>query len=321
MIYAAKWRLTVSALMYAGLWVIVFIPYFAQPAKAQCNQWCLAQPGKCHLVRADAYLGHGRSVDELCWDSFKEAARCLPYREALKRGIAELKVAAADPGVSPDDLREYRVEIAESTMNLGHELIRNNELVEGGRLLDEAAEEFRVELAIKAHSELEKYQNHRIVVGLLRCGHPLDALAATSSIDSADQDRLYLKAVALTQLGERKPAAKVYEQWIRAGCESDFDLILNDDKGLIWDLGRRVGRSPCASLPVEVRSTLEALRDQFGHPNNLPAHNSIPMQASLFGRAPLLENEEWSDPSCHIPKTVPGADKPPGDTTLLHKKN
>jgi hypothetical protein len=236
------------------------------------------------------------------------------------RGIAELKAAAADPGVSQNDLREYRVEIAESTMNLGHKLIRNNELAEGGRLLDDAAEKFRAELAIKAHSELEKYQNHRIVVGLLRCGHPLDALSATSFMDSADQDRLYLKAIALTQLGERKLAAKVYEQWIQAGCKSDFDLVFNDDKELLWEnLGGHIGSPPCASLPVEVRSALEALKGEFGHPSNLPAHNSLLTLVPLFGRDTAPENEEWSDPSCHIPETVPDADKSPGNTTLLHK--
>lgn len=271
------------------------------------------------MVRADAYLVHWRSSDELCWDAFIADAKCLPYRDKPVRGIAELKAAAADPGVSQNDLREYRVEIAESTMNLGHKLIRNNELVEGGRLLDEAAEEFRAELAIKAHSELEKYQNHRIVVGLLRCGHPLDALAATSSIDSADQDRLYLKAVALMQLGERKLAAKVYEQWIQAGCKSDFDLVFNDDKELLWEnLGGHIGSPPCASLPVEVRSALEALKGEFGHPSNLPAHNSLLTLVPLFGRDTAPENEEWSDPSCRVPETTPGVNRPLGDS-LLHE--
>jgi len=270
-------------------------------------------------VRADAFLGHAGSMDELCWDAFKADAKCLPYREKLARGIAELKEAVADPAVSQTDLREYRVEIAESTMNLGHELIRNNELAEGGRLLDNAAEEFREELAIKGHSDLEKYQIHRIVVGLLRCGHPLDALSATSFMDSADQDRVYLKAVAMMQLGERKPAAKVYEQWIQAGCKSAFDLVLSDDKELLWEnLGGHVGSPPCASLPFEVRSTLEVLKGEFGHPNNLPAHNSTPILVPLFGRDTTLENEEWSDPSCRLPETAPGVNRPLGDT-LLHE--
>lgn len=237
-----------------------------------CNKECIKSIGLCHLQTA-LYLIHGRDPAESeCLRTELSSLDTLEERPRLLLGIKELNSVIANPSGINVELNVVELELANAKIELAHTFFDTGNIDDAEKAMKEAGEVY-----LRLYKE-KKSQDVALkaVTGLLRSGMTIDALKILSEFSPTDPNRSYLMAEALFSIGNRKSAAAQYEHWIKLDCQSEAIMILNDEYGKRWSLlllSKPKKQSPCEQLPQELRSRLETLKQQFGHPNNLPVRS------------------------------------------------
>lgn len=252
------------------------LPLVAQLGTEQCLEWCKANQPECHMLRSNVYLDVSHFQSDACWAEFKLEAKTLSRREQLERSLQELQLAASNQTWAKQQGGDLLIEIADRQMIVGHELLKAKDITSSDRVLDEASVKYLDILKTKGSIHLSHDQFVKIAVGLIRCGHLVDSLAALDNLDAKDGERLYLSAEVLNELGERELAAEKFQEWIHGGCISTFPLLTNNEFHPVWGILYLPSKSMCEQIPSQVWSEMQELNKQFEIPMNLPAHNQPP---------------------------------------------
>ena len=241
-----------------------------------CSNECVESVGLCHLQRA-LFLLHGRDLaTEECVRREFQRLDSLVGIDRILLGIDELDKVIANPSGIRVELRVVKLERAASKIELARLFLESNEIDKADSAMKEAGTAYFALLG-----ELKDVPNRNnllptIVSGLLRCGMTLEAMDVLSKLPQSDPNRAYLMAEAYFSIGDRKNAAKYYENWLKLKCQSELLMLVNDEYGKRWSLlasSKPTRQDRCEQLPEDIRSRFEVLNQQFGHPNNLPKNN------------------------------------------------
>ncbi|MGD0345607.1 MAG: hypothetical protein ABSA85_02560 [Terracidiphilus sp.] len=270
---------------------LILVPFtaFAQVGVEHCENWCKLNQPECHKLRSDVYLDVSHFQNGDCWSEFagETSGSRLTRPAALEKSLQEIELAASDAAWAKKQGAELPLGIGFRQMLLGHELLRSKDLSSAAKWLDEAGTTYLQILNTEDGAHLSRDQLIRIAVGLIRCGRPVESLAALRRLDSKDGERLYLSSEVFLHIGERRLAAEGFQDWVHLGCASDFPLLTEDEIGPVWGLAyptKSLTESQCGELPADTWSEIKTLDEQFGIPNNLPAQNEPPTLLRTFGR-------------------------------------
>jgi tetratricopeptide (TPR) repeat protein len=234
-----------------------------------CNKECVKSVGLCHLQKA-LYLIHGRDTTEIeCIRTELHSLDALEEVPKLLLGIKEINAAIANPLGINVELSSIKLELAGAKITLAHTFFDLGNIDDAEKAMKEAGEIYLTLFKEKKSQSIVL----KVAAGLLRCGMTIDALKILKELPPTDPNRNYLMGEAFYSIGDRKNAANNYEDWIKLDCQSEAIMLLNDEYGKKWSLlllSKPEKQSPCEQLPQELRSRLETLKQQFGHPNNLP---------------------------------------------------
>jgi len=249
---------------------------------SSCKGSCPALAGFCHW-RVALYLLRGyESGLPTCVTIDRSLISTMPLKDRFRLGIEELNQAIADPSGVDAEKVSLEAEKAAAYIDLAHSYLGSGDDELGGEAFENAVQIYRTMRPSQTNASDAPDSVAAVASGLIRAGAPLKALELLRSLPERSPDRLYLSAEALFTLQDRAGAGVYYQQWLDSGCRSELFMLTHDSYGKEWAL--LLPKSPkvqtkCEQLPAELRSRLEGLRDQFGHPDNIPSH-SYP--ASLF---------------------------------------
>ncbi|MBX3281993.1 MAG: hypothetical protein KF756_05895, partial [Acidobacteria bacterium] len=257
----------------------------AQDSVTVCASMC-SKDGDCYFEKA-MYSLHGYEYSDrdrlACLDpEYKKETDALPQLARTINGVRDLESAVKDPIRTHLTKRDLLFELAAAKTYLSQVYFETNDLQSAERSMTEASD---IYLSLADLNKNEKNAGTlipKIVAGLLRCSKPVAALKVLSQLPGDSADRAYLTAEIYFSLGDRKLAAKAYEDWITLGCSDQLFMSLYDAYGQRWMLMYKKSnkkQSLCRQLPLELRTRVEALRMQFGHPNNIPVQGD---PAKLF---------------------------------------
>ncbi|HMJ09082.1 MAG TPA: hypothetical protein VK468_08755 [Pyrinomonadaceae bacterium] len=242
---------------------------------SHCERLCLNSVVQCHFKKANYLLRNRVAINDdiaqCIADEFEKSKLEPPAR--LRLGVAEMEKTMAQPGGLPLTRTELGLMLADAKVSLAHRYLESNEL-ESSEAFTKEAVNLYISL-IPKDSDTAKSQDLvlRIAVGLIQCGRSAEALKVIHKIPTGNAAVAYLSAEAFFALASRGLAAAEYEKWINLGCKSEFMMLLTNEYHEQWTfLGRTEppGLTICEQMPTELRSRLETLRRQFGHPNNIP---------------------------------------------------
>jgi hypothetical protein len=205
----------------------------------------------------------------------------LTRHQELLRSLDEIQLAKSDPQWFAQNADRIQFEIALRQEILGHEALLSEDLQAATQYLELAAASY--EGAAERATESKNVDNENelleAVIGLIRSGKLIQALRVVGLMDSKSGERLYLTASLYSIMGERRRAGLLFERWLTNGCKSTFPLLTYNELGsrvLLGDPKSASGAPACERLPAELRGQLQDLREDTGHPNNLPAINFPP---------------------------------------------
>lgn len=247
-----------------------------------CDGHCPGSPGFCHW-RLAVYLLRGTETEfPQCVVAQLGALKSLDSTQRILLGIKELDASISNPAGIKQPIGELQFEKGGAYIDLAHSY-------ESAGDLQSAQTAFRNAVSVYHSIEIGKGTSSggdgmagRIASGMIRAGDYTAAISSLRNLSESNPDRLYLTAEALFALQNPADAANYYERWIKSGCNSHLYMITDDSYGEKWSLlllKQPAKQSKCEQLPAELRSRLETLNHQSGHPNNIPVH-SYP--ATLF---------------------------------------
>jgi hypothetical protein len=247
----------------------------AESLLPNCDASCVPSPGICHHQRA-AYLlrGFEYSMPECLLSQVRSLSRA-GEAPRIEQGLVELEKAISDPSGLRATRTELQVERADALISLAYAQIRATQPRLAGETMKRAEAAYQAIVEPTGESQEVKPVLPRIAEGLIRSGAIPGALTLLTRLPPSDPQRLYLWAEALFSIGAREDAANGYEQWIVAGCSTPT-MLTDNEFGEQWTLlssKKPANLKPCEQLPKELRTRLETLRQEFHHPNNLPAQN------------------------------------------------
>jgi tetratricopeptide (TPR) repeat protein len=240
-----------------------------------CAQSCSQDPASCHYERSQFLLTGHADMSSPCMREFEQATKKMDRATGLDQTVQELDQAiiALPPG--SDKITTLKLEKAAALIALARMRLQADDLIAAEVYLSRSADVYKDLLKSSAVRSNDAELRTQIAVGLLRCGRPLEALATLKELPPDNGERMYLRAEIFFALGEREEAASAYETWIAAGCVSELPLLSQDEWGEKWAFAYSITSKPqtkCQQLPSELRSRLDTLREEFGHPGNLPKH-------------------------------------------------
>jgi tetratricopeptide (TPR) repeat protein len=215
---------------------------------------------------------------------FAERTESMDAISRFRLAIEELDLAMADKTWSSKDVLHMQFDKAATEISLGRAFIEAGDLQLAGQAFQQSADIYEKLAASLDDSPNSHLSLVEVSAGLIRCGKPLNALKILARLSANDDDGLYLRGEAMMVMGDRENAAALYEKWISTGCSSHLAFLADDEFGKRWSFLLNMkpkDQTKCEQLPQELRSRLETLRTQFGHPNNLPVRSfpSVPILA------------------------------------------
>jgi hypothetical protein len=246
-----------------------------------CDAHCPESHGFCHWRLAVFFLRGIEAELPQCVSAQLSALKNLDSTHRILLGIRELDAAISNPAGIEQPISELQLEKGGAYIDLAHSYNAAGDM-------QSAQAAFRNAVGVYQSIETGKGTSSRdgiagrIASGMIRANDPMAAISSLQNLPQSNPDRLYLTAEALFAVQNRADAAKYYELWIKNGCNSHLYMLTDDSYGEKWSLlllKQPTKQSKCEQLPAELRSRLETLNHQFGHPNNIPAH-SYP--ATLF---------------------------------------
>jgi tetratricopeptide (TPR) repeat protein len=229
--------------------------------------------GICHFSIAMSLLGRNSQLQPECLNKQKVSFPTNGSEDEIRLAIGELETAKRTAfSVSPESIDLFR---AGAFIELGQTYLRRGDTTRAEEAFSSAQNIYRTLLQAAPRPD----SIAAIAIGFLRSGDPKDSIIAAAELNQHSPMRTYLIAEALFSLGDREGAAREYTAWIDTGCASPLIAMTNDDYGEGWWtylFSNDKSLGACEQLPAELRTRLEALRDQTGHLGNLPKSNKPP---------------------------------------------
>jgi hypothetical protein len=269
------------ALATLALLSVALQPASGQAGIKQCDAWCGSHPAECHALKSSVLLDLSHWGNGACSNEFKAEMAGLTRHQELLRSLEEIQLAKGDPQWFAQNADRIHFEIALRQEILGHEALLSEDLQTATKYLELATASY--EAAAERTAESKKVGNEdellEAVIGIIRSGRPIQALRVVGLMDAKSEERLYLTASLYSIVGERRHAGLLFERWLTNGCKSTFPLLTYNELGsrvLLGDPKSASGAPACERLPAELRGQLQDLREDTGHPDNLPAVNFPP---------------------------------------------
>jgi tetratricopeptide (TPR) repeat protein len=252
--------------------LMIWAPFLAAQADSECMRFCAQDPTSCHDERSQILFSGVTDSSSSCMRAYAQTTEKMDYATRLRTAIQELDQALSEATLGRDKRISFQLDKAAALISLAGTQLTAGDIEATQGTLSQAADIYKA-IRSAATEPGDAGLTARIAVGLLRCGKPLEALAALQDLPPHNGERMYLTAEFLNTLGQRKAAALAYENWISGGCVSKLALLSEDEFGEKWvftvPMTPRV-QTRCEQLPAELRSRLDTLRMEFGHPRNLP---------------------------------------------------
>jgi tetratricopeptide (TPR) repeat protein len=243
-----------------------------------CEETCPHSIKECHYERAQIFLYRAILGAPLACSMIKSSElNALGKLERQVLGIEELSNAVGQLSEKSAKYYKWKLELASAKIELAETYRNKDDYEDFINILDEAGCIYFSIAEQTVHSN-NSYLIRTAAIGLIRTGRSLDAVRILKAWSTDDPERSYLIAESLFSLGNRSAASTEYESWISTGCNSKLALIVNNGYRDTWTFlpsRQAADLSLCEQLPMELRSRLENLHRQYGHPNNLP-RKSIP---------------------------------------------